>query len=508
MSIVCALSNEVPEVPVVSPVSGAVFERRLIEKYIKEHGTDPINGEQLTEQQLVELKVPTLVKPKPPTFTSIPAILKSLQDEWDAVMLNSFTVRKQLLVARQELSHSLYQHDAACRVIARLNNELTAAREALATLKPQHDLNGEHNATPCENGEDISSPAFIEKLDTISNQLIADRKERRKTLTRQLASADQMREMKTLTDFPGLHPASGILSLDISPVDDNLLITGGLDSNAVVFDRASEKVVTILKGHDTKKKVSSVILHPNASTAITASNDTTVRVWDINSQSENKCKQVIRSHNGPVTAISLHPLNDYLLSASTDELWAFSDINTGKCLLKLGDTSRTHALTAAQLHPDGIIVGCGTSDSYIQIWNLRDKNNVATFPGHTGPINVLKFSENGYYLATAAEDGIRLWDLRKEKEFKTFEFDRNYKVNQVSFDYSGVYMAIAGDDIRVYETKKWENLRVFTDHKSVKDHTGARDEPVVVTDVKFGRNAEYLASTGMDRTLKIYGFEK
>lgn len=42
------------------------------------------------------------------------------------------------------------------------------------------------------------------------------------------------------------------------------------------------------------------------------------------------------------------------------------------------------------------------------------------FLGHRSAIRSIAFSENGYYLATSADDGeVKLWDLRKLKNFKT-----------------------------------------------------------------------------------------
>lgn len=51
-----SVSNEVPEHPVISPRSGHIFERRLIEKYIKDHGQDPITGESLEVEMLLDVK--------------------------------------------------------------------------------------------------------------------------------------------------------------------------------------------------------------------------------------------------------------------------------------------------------------------------------------------------------------------------------------------------------------------------------------------------------------------
>lgn len=78
--------------------------------------------------------------------------------------------------------------------------------------------------------------------------------------------------------------------------------------------------------------------------------------------------------------------------------------------------------------------------------------NVARFDGHVGAVTAISFSENGYFLAvgspslvvnsvnmkvfcviilclffqTAAQDGVKLWDLRKLKNFRSINpYDEN-----------------------------------------------------------------------------------
>ena len=55
--------------------------------------------------------------------------MHSLQNEWDALVLETYTLRQQYNSTRQELSYALYAQDAANRVVARLIKERDAARE-------------------------------------------------------------------------------------------------------------------------------------------------------------------------------------------------------------------------------------------------------------------------------------------------------------------------------------------------------------------------------------------
>jgi len=62
--------------------------------------------------------------------------LTALQNEWDALVLETFTLKQQYNSTRQELSYALYSQDAASRVIARLMRERDAARECVFFFAP------------------------------------------------------------------------------------------------------------------------------------------------------------------------------------------------------------------------------------------------------------------------------------------------------------------------------------------------------------------------------------
>ncbi|XP_059653023.1 pre-mRNA-processing factor 19-like [Cornus florida] len=512
----CSISGEVPEEPVVSRVSGLLFEKRLIERHISDYGKCPITGEPLTLDDIVPIKISKIVKPRPVQAASIPGMLGIFQNEWDGLMLSNFALEQQLHTARQELSHALYQHDAACRVIARLKKERDEARSILAQAErqipmsastvPSVDASAFSNGKRAADDEEMGSggkkirpgvsASIIAELTDCNAALSQQRKKRQIPPT--LAPLDALERYTQLNSYP-LHKTSkpGILSADIHYTKD-IIATGGIDMNAVLFDRPSGEILSTLSGHS--KKVTSVKFVSQGDLVVTGSADKTVRVWQGSENGNYDCRHILKDHTAEVQAVTIHATNNYFVTASLDSTWCFYDISSGLCITQVPDASGSDGYTSAAFHPDGLILGTGTSGALVKIWDVKSQANVARFDGHVGAVTAISFSENGYFLATAAHDGVKLWDLRKLRNFRTFTpYDEDTPTQSVEFDHSGSYLAIAGSDIRVYQVanvkSEWNCIKTFPDLSG----TGR------ATCIKFGPDAKYIAVGSMDRNLRIFG---
>ncbi|PWN22680.1 WD40 repeat-like protein [Microstroma glucosiphilum] len=557
----CAISGEPPQTPVISTKSGLVFESRLIRKYVDENGKDPITGDDLRESDLVEIKLnPKTAAPRPPTISSIPALLSSLQNEYDATMLEMFNLKRQYENVRQELAHALYSNDAANRVIARLMFERDQAREALANI--QSTLGGGvAAATPVAAAADgagagvedaemaegpsvggASLPAEVEaKLDETRDRLSALRKakSKRKTVAEGYATASDLESFSQKSAATSLHSAKppGVSSLAIS-ANGKFTLTGGVDKQVHVYDRStsgsSNKAVANLKGHT--KKITHVEFSsnagavasgpeanevPNPAFAVSASEDKTVKVWKLEGDGEVPSYTLLHTlsdFKASISGISIHPSGDLLATVLEDGTWTLHDLSAGSDALltvpapageSADDATGGYEYASVQWHPDGQLLAMGTTGGVVRIWDVKTAAKVATFnvlqgsEGSTGEavtVDSLDFSENGYSLAVAAKGlaSAQVWDLRKLALTTSIPLTSEAAQGAlVRFDPSASYLAVAtSSQLKVYANKTWKELRVCEVEKAAADGLSGLE-----WDARTGE----VVTVGMDRVMRTFG---
>merc|ERR1712118_255773 len=113
--------------------SGLIFEKCLIEKMLKETGKCPITNQKLNFSDLLHIKISKGLQPRVTPLASIPSLIGIFHNEWDSLILENHQLKQQLALNRQELAYAIYQHDASCRVVARLLRERNEARNAIDT---------------------------------------------------------------------------------------------------------------------------------------------------------------------------------------------------------------------------------------------------------------------------------------------------------------------------------------------------------------------------------------
>ncbi|KAJ4290318.1 hypothetical protein N0V90_010534 [Kalmusia sp. IMI 367209] len=470
--MLCAISGEAPQSPVASRKSGNVFERRLIEAHIAEHHTDPVTGEDLTIEDLIELKSSRVVTPRPPHLTSIPSLLSAFQNEWDAIVLETFTLKQQLAQTRQELSTALYQNDAATRVIARLTRERDEAREALSnvTISGGGAANGEAMQV---DGQALPEE-LVAKVDETQQQLFATR--RKRPIPDGWTTGDDVSAFDVISSSEALYPGSTSVSIDESG---DLALFGGADGVAGIFSISQQKLVHVLKSGspvtattwwDTK--------------AVVATSAGTVKIFE-----DGKEIAQLGSHAGAVTSVSLHPSGAILASAGSDKRFIFHDLSTFKPVSQVYTEAE---ITCCDFHVDGLLFFTGGSDGNIRIFDVKTGASMAVLETG-GPVRAISFSENGTWFAVAQKgsSSVSVWDLRKQAPIKVL--DVGSPVDSVRWDYTGQFLATAGSG----------SVSVQQYTKSSKSWSEPVRKAVQARDVAWGASASSLVALTPDGSLSV-----
>uniref|UniRef100_A0A7S2STX6 Pre-mRNA-processing factor 19 n=1 Tax=Rhizochromulina marina TaxID=1034831 RepID=A0A7S2STX6_9STRA len=494
----CSISGEVPTDPVVSAKSGHLFEKSLIDKYLQSEDKCPVTGEPLTAADLIPVVAGQTPRPRPITATSIPGLLSHFQTEWDAVMLETFTLKQHLDTTRKELSQVLYQHDAACRVIARLTRERDEARAMLAQRQGQMA----ERAAAAAAGEsmDVEGSAGA-PLTSITEEVVAQMTSKGKELSKgrkkrpipeSLAKPAAMKEYSCQSSAtPHASSKQGVTCVALHPTLPAVTVSGGVDKDVIIYDHDQSQIVASLSGHS--KKVTSVEFHSDATKILSASTDKTAKIWVAADAAAVAFEEKASfAHEAEVTGLSIHPTGDYFVTSGKNATWSFHSIEYGTTLQAVSSPDLTAAFNDIQFHPDGLIVGVADEAKAVRMFDMKTQNLIHTFEGHTGAVQSLHFSENGYYMASASKDKtVRLWDLRKLTNIKTLEVPA--AAHTVKFDYSGTYLvAGTGHDVSVSVVKEWEQLNVLSGHS--KDVAG----------VAVAKDASRIVSVGMDRAIKVW----
>ncbi len=287
----------------------------------------------------------------------------------------------------------------------------------------------------------------------------------------------------------------GILALAAYPqAGAHAVLTAGADGLAHVVDTASGETLTTLKEGGHTKKITSIASLGASSKCLTASSvDGTVRLWDVE---RSTCVSTIK-HAG-VLSIHMHPSGGFskYLYSSTPSSWCMHDVGSGSetCLVSIGNESAGGApFTTGALHPDGLVYATGAENGVVTLWESRSQSLAGTVSadGASSAVSSIAFSENGYHMASADADGVKVWDLRKLSCIHMLDMPI---VASVAYDASGLFLGVgSATTAAVYGVKqKYENLVAFDDLPKKGAHG-----------VVFGVDAKSIVVGASD--LRVYG---
>lgn len=251
------------------------------------------------------------------------------------------------------------------------------------------------------------------------------------------------------------------------------------------------------------------------------SQDGVIKIWDPNSSA--LLFELSGEHKGPVTWLTFHPNNQWLISLSLRLDWrrvqqgdvnAFDDAQ-GECVLWDLDQRKSllkipGLFDVGALSSDGSLFAAAGSDHQMRIWRLGAQvpwQEVAKLPRYKGVTKKLAFSPDGTMLARSGTqiEGVERGELKFTPELKLWRCDDGSEVRALPIPHVEIEaLAFSPDGQSLAWSNGPENTFTLWDLQSNRALRSFYGHKAPIQSIDFSRDGSALATGGQDRLVKIW----
>jgi WD40 repeat protein len=262
------------------------------------------------------------------------------------------------------------------------------------------------------------------------------------------------------------------------------------DYLAAYFDGSLLNEMSIFpRGHS--RGINSAHYSGDGKKILSASNDKTIKEWDVES---GQCLKTFTDHEDHVTSAYYSGDGKKILSSSEDKTIKEWDVESGQCLKTF--TGHDWGVTSALYSSDGKKI-LSASIGEIKEWDVESGQCLKTFTEHGQGVTSALYSGDGKkILVTPWNKNIKELDVESGQCLKTFTgHDRGVTSALYSGDGKKILAASRDNTIKEWDVESGQCLKTFTGHKNV------------VNSALYNGDEEKILSASDDKTIKEWDVE-
>jgi serine/threonine protein kinase len=243
-----------------------------------------------------------------------------------------------------------------------------------------------------------------------------------------------------------MHHRSTVNAIDFSP-DGKFLASASEDKTVKIWDLHTDKEVRTWREPNS---VLSAVISPDGQSLAFASGDT-VKLWQWKTESP---PIAIGRHTDLVNSVAFSPDGHLMASGGDDRIVRLWETDTHKERFPGGLSGHSSAVQVVAFSPNGKLLASGSQDKTAKLWDVTTGREVPFPAKHSDTVETLAFSlPDGRWLASGSADGtIKLWEVETGQESPILPGHDEW-VRSLSFSPDGSILASGGDDDKV---KLWD----------------------------------------------------